>query len=84
MQLYGLKRLALEFHMDDGDAPHGHFDPDTDPLCEALARVLATLGVSDASSELSDRAATIIVGLANTGERDPERLKAAALKALRQ
>ena len=77
--------MALDFHMGDGDATHAHFEPDIDDvLCEALARVLATLRVDDASSELSDRAATIIVGLANTGERDPERLKAAALKALRQ
>lgn len=67
-----------------GDDTHAHFEPDIeDPLCEVLARVLATLGVSDVPSELCDRAAMILVQQANTGERDPERLKAAALKALR-
>jgi hypothetical protein len=71
--------------MGDGDARHARFEPDVDDaLCEALARVLATLGVRDLPCELGDRAAAIIVKLANAGERDPERLEAETLKSLRQ
>jgi len=52
-----------------------------DALCEALAGVLTTLGVSN-EDDVIDRAATKIVELAKAGVRDPEKLKAETLKWL--
>jgi len=55
-----------------------------DVLCEALAGVLAALGVGDDDADdVSDRAARKLVELAEAGVRDPEKLKAEALRWLR-
>jgi len=67
----------------DGMRASEFYEPrDLDALCEALAGVLATLGVSD-EDDVCVRAATRIVELANAGVRDPEKLKAETLRWLR-
>ncbi len=53
-------------------------------MSAALDDVLAALGLKDKNDDLTIVVARKIIELAKAGERDPERLKAATLKSLRQ
>jgi hypothetical protein len=63
----------------EGKRTHA-FEPEViGTICDAFRRVLAELGLFDRDDVIALKAARLIIGLAARGERDPERLKAAAL-----
>jgi hypothetical protein len=72
--------------MSDRKLFDGHsFDPETiDVMSQALAGAFAALGITDKPDDAKVTLAKRIIDLARGGERDPERLKDAALKAFRQ
>jgi hypothetical protein len=60
-------------------------DPENiDAISTAFGGVLKALGLTDGNEQLARLAGIKIIELATAGERDPERLKTATLKALRQ
>ncbi len=64
---------------------HHSFDAETiESMSKALAEVLTALGIKNKDDDLTVVVAKKIIELAAAGERDPERLKAVTLKALRQ
>jgi len=64
---------------------HSTFDPEAiDNMSAALAGALTALGLVGKSDDLTIVVAKKIIELAKAGERNPERLKAAVLKSLRQ
>jgi hypothetical protein len=66
----------------DGNSP---FDPEhIQSMSTALADVLKALELTDKNGDLTVIIAKKIIELAKTGERDPARLRDAALKSLRQ
>jgi hypothetical protein len=64
----------------------GHaFEPEAiTSMGEALAGALAALGLKDKDDDLTIIVAKKIIELARNGEHDPQRLKSAVLKSLRQ
>jgi hypothetical protein len=61
------------------------FDPETiDIMGQALAGAFTALGITDKPDNLKILLAKVIIDLARAGERNPERLKATALKSMRQ
>jgi len=62
-----------------------NFDAETiHDMSTALAGALTALGLVGKSDDLTVIVAKKIIELAKAGEHDPERLKAAVLKSLRQ
>jgi hypothetical protein len=61
------------------------FEPETiKSMSEALAGALAALGLKDKNDDLTIVVAKKIIELARNGEHDPEQLRSAVLKSLRQ
>jgi hypothetical protein len=63
---------------------HSFGPDDVARLTAAFEAALRKLGLVDRSDPLTARVAKLIIDLAKTGERDPERLCEQALKTLRK